>query len=541
VTRIKLNMASWIVLGASFLAVAGFVAYQGFDWTVNRYYVPDGHSLLLRYKGPLIMTWTGKYAAPGQFARHDGNGTEIGVLEDMPGPGRHFYCPIWWERNLVPDVVVKPGELAIVTSKLGADLPSGQFLVDGDIGEAKSKGILRRTFGPGRYRINTYGYKCDIVKTEEVDVGDGQIKQSGWVQIKPGYVGVATYLTDNQKATPPRSAGIQQDTMPPGLYAVNPREMQIDIISIGYNAEEISTEKKKDARGATIFDESGEEQPVADTGISFPSSDGFKIYMDFSAVWGIMPSQAPDIIARFGNLEAVRQKVIIPQCESICRNNGSKLGAVGLLIGKSRQEFQENVDNDFNKVLKDKNISLLYGLIRHIFIPKEVREPIQKGYVADELALTRAQETTTAKMEASLREAEQTVLLEAAKITEGTKKLIAETKATGQKESETIAAETEKKVAAIDRQCAEIDAKKTVALGEAENNSKRMQQEARAQLFELAVKAFGDPTAYTQWQFAQGLPENIDLKLIYSGPGTLWTDLKGLTPMLNVNPPKTGK
>ena len=154
--------------------------------------------------------------------------------------------------------------------------------------------------------------------------------------------------------------------------------------------------------------------------------------------------------------------------------------------------------------------------------------------MADELALTRAQETTTAKMEANLREAEQRVSLESAKVVEGTKKMIAETKATGQKEAETIAAETEKKIAAIDRQCAEIDAQITVALGEAENTSKKMQQEANAQLFELAVKAFGNPSAYTQWQFAKGLPEEIDLKMIYAGSGTLWTDLKGLTPVLNV-------
>ena len=191
--------------------------------------------------------------------------------------------------------------------------------------------------------------------------------------------------------------------------------------------------------------------------------------------------------------------------------------------------------------MKEKKISLLYGLIRHIYIPKEVREPIQKGYVADELALTRSQETTTAKMEARLREAEQRVQLEAAKITEGTKKLVAETKATGQKDAETIAAETEKKVAAIDRKCAEIDAQKTVALGEASNSAKKMQQEAKAQLFELAVKAFGDPSAYTKWQFAQGLPDDIDLKLIYSGLGTLWTDLKGITPVLNIKPEKAEK
>jgi hypothetical protein len=512
--------------------VAAVLLYVAFDWTVNYYYVPEGHSLLLRYKGPLFFIWDNKYASPGHFAKEG----EIGVKEAMPGPGRHFYCPIWWERTLIDDVVVRPGELAIVTCKLGDDLPSGKFLVDGDLGETKNKGILRRTFGPGRYRINRYGYEASIVKTEQADAGNSQIKTTGWVQINPGYVGVVTYLADNPALG--RKPGIQSDTLPPGLYLVNPREMQIDIVSIGYNAEEISTEKIKDARGKITFDESGEEQPIQDTGIAFPSSDGFKIHMDFSAVWGILPNQAPNIIRRFGNLDAVEQKVIIPQCESICRNNGSKYGAVDLLIGDSRQEFQKTVDLAFKKVLDEKGISLLYGLVRHIYIPKEVREPIQKGYVADELSLTRTQETKTAKTEARLREAEQQVILEAARITEGTKKLVAETKANGQKESETIAAETEKKVASIDRQCADIDAQKTVALGEAENASKRMQQEAKAHLFELAVKAFGDPTAYTKWQFAQGLPDNIDLKMIYAGPGTLWTDLKGLTPVLNVKPEK---
>jgi hypothetical protein len=520
---------------AAAVALALFALYEGFEWTVNRVYVPEGKSLLLRYKGPLFLTWNNKYAVPGHFAQEG----EIGVKEKMPGPGRHFYCPIWWERTIVDDVVVKPGELAIVTSKLGEDLPSGQFLVDGDLGEVKSKGILRRTFGPGRYRINSYGYEVSIVKSAQADSGNGQIKHSGWVHVYPGYVGVVTCLTDN--AALGRKAGIQADTLPPGLYPINPREMQIDLLSIGYNAEDLATEKKQDGHGHVVLDESGEEQPVPDTGINFPSSDGFKIYMDFSAVWGVLPKQAPDIIRRFGNLDAVRQKVILPQSESICRNSGSKLGAVELLVGDSRQKFQEDVDASFNRVLKEKNVSLLYGLVRHIYIPKEVREPIQKGYVADELALTRTQETTTAKMEARLREAEQMVLLEAAKVSEGTKKLVAETKATGQKDAETITAETGKKVAAIDKQCALLDAQKTVALGEAENASKKMQQEATAQLFELAVKAFGDPTAYTKWQFAQGLPENIELKMIYSGPGTLWTDLKGITPVLNVKPANADK
>jgi hypothetical protein len=50
------------------------------------------------------------------------------------------------------------------------------------------------------------------------------------------------------------------------------------------------------------------------------------------------------------------------------------------------------------------------------------------------------------------------------------------------------------------------------------------------------VKAFGDASAYTKWQFAQGLPDPIELKMIYSGVGTLWTDLKGVVPTVNVKP-----
>lgn len=516
-----------------FVVLVGLLLYEAFQWTVSRVYVPEGMSLLLRYKGPLVFTSGNKYARPGHFAEEG----EIGVKEKMPGPGRHFYCPIWWERTLVDDLVVKPGQLAVITSKLGDNLPNGEFLVDGNLGETKFRGILRRTYGPGRYRINPYGYEATLVKTEQADAGNGQLKHSGWVDINPGYVGVVTYLAENPAAR--RKAGIQSDVLPPGLYPINPREMQVDIISIGYNAEEMSTDKRTDTAGRTLLDESGEELPVSDTGVSFPSSDGFKIHMDFSAVWGILPDQAPEIVKRFGNIDAVRQKVILPQSESICRNNGSKLGAVELLIGDSRQKFQTDVDADFNRVLKEKKISLLYGLVRHIYIPKEVREPIQKGYVADELTLTRAQETTTAKMEARLREAEQMVRLEEARIVEITKKLVAETKATGFQVSETIAAETERKVAAIDKRCAEIDAEKTIVLGEAENAARRMVQEARSQLFEFAVKAFGDPNAYTKWQFAQGLPDNIDLKMIYSGPGTLWTDLKSIVPVLNVKPEKT--
>ena len=102
-----------------FLALVALIGYEVFDWTVNRVYVPEGKSLQLRYKGPLIFTWLAKKAEIGKFA--DESKGEMGVLEQLRGPGRHFYCPIWWERNLVDDVVVHTGEIAFLNSMLGEE------------------------------------------------------------------------------------------------------------------------------------------------------------------------------------------------------------------------------------------------------------------------------------------------------------------------------------------------------------------------------------------------------------------------------------
>ncbi|MGE0755632.1 MAG: SPFH domain-containing protein [Pirellulaceae bacterium] len=514
------------IVGAVTLVLAVGLLYMGVQWGLNYVYVPEGSSLLLRYKGPLV--WGRPSRAEGRFAQEG----EIGVLEELRGPGRHFYCPIWWERSIVDDVVVMPGEVAIVTSKMGDSLPSGQFLVDGELGgsdRARHRGILRRVYGPGRYRVNTYGFEFQKIQTQSEQVGL-QEKYSGWVEIQAGYVGVRTLLTDNPAEQ--RRAGIQDQVLPPGVYFVNPREEQIDIVGIGYIETSMEVEKEKDSQGSLVVDESGEPIAINNTGIGFPSNDAFNIQIDFTAIWGIMPENAPQVVRTFGNVDQAEQKVVIPQSESICRNNGSKMGAVQLLVGETRQQFQEGVSKEFAKVLEEKHLTLLYGLVRHIFIPQEVRIPIQNGYIADEMKLTREQEQQTARTEGGLREAERKVELEAERIRVETEKMVANTLAEGQKKSKETEAETKQLVAQVDKQIAEIDAKKSVMIGEAQARADQMKQEARADKFKLAVESFGSPTAYNKWEFAEGLPDPIDLRLFYAGEGTLWTDLKGVLPTL---------
>jgi hypothetical protein len=135
---------------------------------------------------------------------------------------------------------------------------------------------------------------------------------------------------------------------------------------------------------------------VAGKGIEFPSNDGFLIHMDFTAIWGILPAQAPEVVRRFGTLKDVEQKVVLPQIGSICRMHGSKRGAVDLLVGDSREQFQAETSAELEQVLAAKDLSLLFGLARHIFVPSQVREPIQKAKIANELTKTREQEKRTA-------------------------------------------------------------------------------------------------------------------------------------------------
>ena len=542
------------------VALLGCTAWQVVNWSINRIFVPPGKSLLLRYKGPLLLG-RGHSPQPGQLARREP--LEVGVLMEMPGPGRHFYCPLWWERTLVEDVVVEPGELAVVTSLVGSDPAAGagrlgdsQFLVEGELGETTSKGTLRRVYGPGRYRVNPYAYEVKKIKGQ-ADVSSGrQVKQSGWVRIETGHVGVVTNQTDNPRTG--ARQGIQPDPLPPGLYAINPREQQVDVIPIGYREKTLQSEPREktshsEPREKTQNSEPREKTPNSEPrgvvagqtanltiahdgepdmddavgGIVFPSKDGFTIHMDFTAIWGILPEQAPRVVEFSGNVDAVEQRVVVPLIESICRNEGSKLGAVELLVGETREKFQDDTTEQFETRLKETGVALQYGLVRHIYIPREVRFPIQQKYLADELTLTRDQEQLTARMEADLREQERTVDLESERIKVETEKLVAEKLAEGKKTAAETRAETNKRLATIDRETAELERQAKVLLGQAEAAAQQKLEEAKAERFQLAVEAFGTPQAFNQWVFATGLPQDLDLQMLYAGEGTFWTDLKG--------------
>ena len=111
-------------------------------WGFCRFYVGPNQMALITAKN-------GDPLEPGQILARKG---QKGIQEEPLGEGRHFLNPIFYDREVVPVMIIPPGKVGIVTSKVGEELPEGEFIAD-----RGQKGIWRSVLGPGKYRMNPYG------------------------------------------------------------------------------------------------------------------------------------------------------------------------------------------------------------------------------------------------------------------------------------------------------------------------------------------------------------------------------------------------
>ncbi len=192
--------------GAVGVLVAGWLLWQ---WGFCRFYVEPGAMAILTAK-------SGDPLPPGQILAQPG---QKGILEQPLGEGRHFRNPWLYERQIVPVIAIPTGKVGVVTAKVGTELPPGEFLA-----EPGQKGIWRQVLGPGQHRLNPHGYQVDIVDA---------------ISIPIGYVGVVTSLSGQQTTAAafagPGEKGVRQDILQPGLYYVNPKALQVDLLEIGLN------------------------------------------------------------------------------------------------------------------------------------------------------------------------------------------------------------------------------------------------------------------------------------------------------------------
>lgn len=537
-----------------------FVLIMGgvWQWFFCRFYV-DANEMAV------IIAKNGDDLPPGQILAGPG---QKGVRAAVLGEGRHFLNPVFFERQITPVTIIPPGKVGIVTSKVGEDLPAGEFLAD-----ENQKGIWRRVLGPGKYRLNPVGYFIEVVDA---------------ISIPIGYAGVVTSLSGEQ-APPgafagPRQKGVRRDILQPGLYFANPKEFKVDVLEIGVNqvsllgreGGEVITkstitaqnpamqrlqsnvlEQQRKSRMDYLSEaaESVMRMPYADkksapaavpgakpravqsfgesTGtlglaqyVEFPSRDGFEITLDMTVEFELLPDLIASVYSDYGDLLAVVDKIIMPQITSISRNKGSEYRAKDFIVGEGREIFQAELTKSLAATLKTKDIIIHNALIRHVGVPMQILDPIQQAGIAIEQDLTNREKQNTAKKQAELNTELTLIEQRREQVAQETTKIKAEIGADQQKQVAEIQAGTMKKVADIARETAAIRASRVRKLGEADAESIKMVEGERASGLLLKAKAFDDPQAFALAEFARGLNPAIAFNIIHTGPGTLWTDLE---------------
>ncbi len=516
-------------------------------WGFCRFYVGPNQMAIITAKN-------GDPLEPGQILAKKG---QKGIWEEPLGEGRHFLNPIFYDREVVPVVIVPPGRVGIVTSKVGDELPEGEF-----IAERGQKGIWRSVLGPGKYRMNPYGYNIQIADAISIPIGyAGVITSLSGEQAPSGQ-----FAMDNQK-------GVRKDVLQPGLYYVNPKEYKVDVLEIGINqvsllgrsgskvvtkARQLGQnqalnvlqnnllEQQEAKRADYYFRKQGQsgqrsretraqqtDKVTFDQGemtlqelVSFPSRDGFTISLDMTVEFEFDPADIAGIYRRYGDLPAVIDKIIMPQITSISRNKGSEYRAKDFIVGEGREKFQSDLTASLEQTLGSKKIRVYNALIRHVEVPDDIRAPIQQASIAVEQDLTNKERQNTARKEAELNTEVSLIEQYGEKVQQETEKLKAEIRADLEKQVAEIQAQTLKKVAEIRKQTAGINANKVRVLGEARAAALKKVDGEKANGLQLKTAAFGDPLAYAQWRFADTLNPLMKFNIIHAGDGTLWTDLE---------------
>ena len=585
------KFASVLVAAAALFVLAVFA----FVWIFCRVYVGPGEMAIVTSK-------TGDELPPGAILAEPG---QKGVQRIPLGEGRHFLNPVTHDWRIVAAITIPAGSVGVVTSKNGRELAPGEILAP----DRDSKGVWKDVLGPGRYRLNPEGYDVKVMSA---------------INIPIGYVGVVTSQTGKPAAAGsfagPGEKGVMEKVLQPGLYYVNPRAYQVDVVEIGMNQVSIVGKSgtvvltKAQSQSANGLDElqrmtlqkqvqkraeyvtqnadlgivdedsarnfsnyaqstlgslarapvarkmaasgnrylqtasaareeaaapartnaSQSQLPANDSVafgmnqfVQFPSSDGFAIMLDMTVEFELMPEKISKIFMLYGDLPAVVSKIIMPQILSISRMKGSDYKAREFIDGEGRQKFQEEMTAELVRVLGEKHILVRNAIVRHVEVPEEILAPIQSAAVAKEQDLTNKTQQDTEKRRAELNTEVAKVDQLKREVEQETAKLVATVAAEMRKDVAEITAETKLKAAEIDLECAKIQAKITETRGSAEVKAKFLVENEEALGIKRRASAFKDPSLWADLVFADALNPAVNIRVIHSGEGTLWTDLKG--------------
>ena len=414
------------------------------------------------------------------------NGGRKGRQTAIIAPGSYRINTLLFEIELTDMTMIPDNAVGVVTTMEGKPLGEGQIAgkvieghnkfqdVDLFLQSEGYKGLQEQVILAGSYFLNPWFAKLEMVKMTEIAIGHVGVvisfvgeegKDLSGVEFKHGNI-VAK-----------GSKGVWAEPLGPGKYPINPYIMKVELVPTTNLV----------LNWASARSESHQLDKNLST-ITVRSKDGFPFNLDVSQIIHIPTTEAPKVIARFGNMNNLVSQVLEPTIGNYFRNSAQDSDVIAFL--GTRKERQQSAKDHIGKVLEQYNVYGVDTLIGDIVPPESLMKTLTDRKLAEEQKITydtekkaqetrqtREKETAIADMQKEIVKADQGVLI-AERIADASVK-----KATGDANSVRLQAN------------AEADRLKLLASGEAEKT--RLLAKADSEKIELLAKAEAEKISLT--------------------------------------------
>ena len=485
----------------------------------------------------IVISKVGKELPAGEIIAPDHDSK--GVWRDVLGPGLYRLNPEGYTIEIADAINIPAGYVGVVTSQTGKMPKPGEFATIGE------KGVLQDILQPGLYYINRYAYQVNVI-----EIGMNQVSMTS--SNKGGSVfNTKSRLSINNSAMQELEANTlnfqqelrrqnQSQMQTPSVKESFKRVMQKPVSDMKSKKADVAlaegTAKRLNSPrpGAGFVELGGNISADAQIfgvskAVEFPSRDGFKVSLEMTVEFELLPEHISKIYLLYGDLPQVVEKIILPQVLSVSRLKGSSYGAQDFILGEGREKFQNDLREELVKTLASKNIIVHNAIIRTVEIPMDILQPIRAVSLAQEQNLTNISMQETAKKLGELNTETELIEQRRREVIQETEKLVATTAAECKREVETIAAEVKLKVAEIGVKRSELLAKTTTLKGETEANVKFLTANETAIGEGMLAQALGGGEVLAYMRAVEALNPKITTRVIYAGDGTLWTDLQNAT------------
>jgi uncharacterized membrane protein YqiK len=474
-----------------------------------------------------------------------------------------------FDISITDMVRIQESMVGIVTALDGMPIEEGQIagkLVDGHnnfqnfdvfLQSGGNRGLQPQVILAGSYNLNPWAVQLEETPMTEIPIG--------FVGVVISYIGKeGKDLTGidfkHGNIVEKGNKGVWLEPLGPGKYPINKYIMKVELVpttNLVLNwASARSEAHNLDKNLSTI---------------TVRSKDGFPFNLDVAQIIHVPTTEAPKVIARFGNMVNLVSQVLEPTIGNYFRNSAQDSDVIAFL--SSRKERQTSAKEHIKKVLDEYNVNAVDTLIGDIVPPDSLMKTLTDRKIAEEQKVTydtqkKAQETrqgmeketAIADMQKDIVKAQQSV-----EIAERTANATVK-KSEGDASSVKLAVSAEAEATKL-RAFAEAEATKARATAESEAIKLRASAQAEqisltgnaeaekilaigkstAEAYELAVKALGGEN-FTRYKITEELSKG-NIKLIpdiliggnNGGGGTAMDGLLGLKLMEMMNPNKDEK